>query len=122
MPMQEGARFYTYEQTSTLGVVEAWELELLRRSVAMLPEGHSAGAVSKEQARQLLEEVATAKAETDRYCQAVAELRRMLHTLNAGWRPTIKMIWGPARSRQHRRIWAIPRYVAVSGPGISGRD
>jgi hypothetical protein len=58
--------------------VESWELEQLRRSVAMLPEGHSAGAVSKAQARQLLEEVVTARAETERYRQAVAELRRIL--------------------------------------------
>jgi hypothetical protein len=58
--------------------VDAWELEQLRRSVAMLPEGHSAGAVSKAQARQLLEEIVTARAETARYRRAVAELRRIL--------------------------------------------
>jgi hypothetical protein len=63
--------------------VEAWELEHLRRSVAMLPEGHSAGAVSKAQARQLLDEVTTAKAETDRYRQAFAELRRILDDFEA---------------------------------------
>ena len=63
--------------------VESWELEQLRRSVAMLPEGHSAGAVSKEQARQLLDELMTAKDETTRYRQAVAELRRILDALSA---------------------------------------
>jgi hypothetical protein len=63
--------------------VESWELEQLRRSVAMLPEGHSAGAVSKEQARQLLDELMTAKDETTRYRHAVAELRRILDALSA---------------------------------------
>jgi hypothetical protein len=64
--------------------VEAWEIEQLRRSVAMLPEGHSAGAVSKEQARQLLEEITTARAETQRYRQAVSELRRILDEFRVG--------------------------------------
>jgi hypothetical protein len=48
----------------------------------MLPEGHLAGAVLKKQARQLLEGVATARAETACDRQAVAERRRILDTLN----------------------------------------
>jgi hypothetical protein len=34
--------------------VKPWELEHLRRSVVMLPPGHSAGAVTKTQAEELL--------------------------------------------------------------------
>jgi hypothetical protein len=56
----------------------AWEAEQLRRSVAVLPEGHSAGAVGRDQARELLEEILTTRVETERYRQAVGELRRML--------------------------------------------
>jgi hypothetical protein len=40
--------------------------------------------VSKAQACKLLEEVATARAETDRYRRPVADLRHILETLNAG--------------------------------------
>jgi hypothetical protein len=42
------------------------ELERLRRSIAMLPPGHSAGAVIKEAARTLIDEVAAARQETHR--------------------------------------------------------
>jgi hypothetical protein len=49
----------------------------------MLPPGHSAGAVTKEAARALIDEVATARSETARYRQAVAELRRVLEALES---------------------------------------
>jgi hypothetical protein len=64
--------------------VEPYELEILRRSVAMLSPGHSAGAVSKDQAEQLLAEIDRIGAENSRYRQAVAELRRILAVLDLG--------------------------------------
>jgi hypothetical protein len=48
----------------------------------MLPPGHSAGAVSKDQAEQLLAEIARIGEENERYRQAVAELRRILAVLD----------------------------------------
>lgn len=62
--------------------MEPYELEILRRSVAMLSPGHSAGAVSKDQAEQLLAEIDRIGAENGRYRQAVAELRRVLAVLD----------------------------------------
>ncbi|HUJ66326.1 MAG TPA: hypothetical protein VLX59_12360 [Acidimicrobiales bacterium] len=59
------------------------ELERIRRSVAMLPPGHSAGALTREAAMALIEEVASARSQTARYRQAVAELRRVLTALDA---------------------------------------
>jgi hypothetical protein len=61
--------------------MEAHELERLRRSIAMLPPGHSAGALTPETAMSLVEEVASAHSETARYRQAVAELREVLKAL-----------------------------------------
>jgi hypothetical protein len=65
-------------------VVEPWEIEQLRRSIAMLPPGHSAGALSKEAAMALVQEVLTSRRETERYQQAVAQLREVLRTLDGG--------------------------------------
>jgi hypothetical protein len=48
----------------------------------MLPEGHSAGALTKEAARALVDEVASAREETARYRSAVAELRKVLEALD----------------------------------------
>jgi hypothetical protein len=62
--------------------VEAYELEIMRRSVAMLPSGHSAGAVSKTQAEELLAEIDRIGEENSRYRQAVAELRRIVAVLD----------------------------------------
>jgi hypothetical protein len=64
--------------------VEPWEIEQLRRSIAMLPPGHSAGALTKEAAMALVHEVLTSRRETERYRQAVAELRRVLEALDRG--------------------------------------
>ena len=66
---------------ATLADVEPWEIEQLRRSVAMLPAGHSAGAVSREQALQLLDEIAGLQRQTRRYRDAVAELLKVLTAL-----------------------------------------
>jgi hypothetical protein len=41
--------------------MEAWELEHIRRSIAMLPEGHSAGALTKERAMALVHEALAAR-------------------------------------------------------------
>ena len=57
------------------------ELERIRRGVAMLPPGHSAGALTRDAAMALIEEVATARSESARYRQAVTELRKVLDAL-----------------------------------------
>jgi hypothetical protein len=71
----------------TIPAVEPYEVEILRRSVAMLPPGHSAGAVSKQQAEDLLAEIDRMGQESDRYRQAVAEIRRVLALLEANGGP-----------------------------------
>jgi hypothetical protein len=65
-------------------VVEPWEIEQLRRSNAMLPPGHSAGALTKKAAMALVQEVLTSRRETERHRRAVAELRRVLEALDGG--------------------------------------
>jgi hypothetical protein len=68
--------------------MDDFEIERLRRSVAMLPEGlSSAGAMSRERAQGLLAEVIRARADAKRCRQAVAELRRVLEGLEPGWAP-----------------------------------
>lgn len=62
--------------------VKPWELEQLRRSVAMLPPGHSAGALSREQALTLFEEIATLDQRSRRYEEVLAELRRVLRSVD----------------------------------------
>jgi hypothetical protein len=62
--------------------VEPWEVEILRRSVAMLPPGHSAGAVGRKQALQPFDEIAGLQHETRRYREAVDELRGVLDALD----------------------------------------
>jgi hypothetical protein len=62
--------------------VEPWEIEQLRRSIAMLPPGHSAGALTKDAAMALVDEVLTSQRETERYRQAVARLREVLTALD----------------------------------------
>jgi hypothetical protein len=59
-------------------IVEPREIEQLRRSIAKLPPGHSAGALSKEAAMALVHEVLNSRRETERYRQAVAQLRQVL--------------------------------------------
>jgi hypothetical protein len=64
--------------------VDAHDIERLRRSIAMLPPGHSAGALTKDAAMALVEEVLNSRSETERYRQVVAELRRVLEALDRG--------------------------------------
>lgn len=68
--------------------MEPWELDQLRRSVAMLPSGHSAGAVSKAQAEELLAEIDRSRDDIARYRKAVEELRRLLAVLDSELGPT----------------------------------
>lgn len=62
--------------------MRSWELEQLRRSVAMLPPGHMAGAVSKAQAEELLAELERSQNDLARYREAIVELRRVLVLLD----------------------------------------
>lgn len=56
------------------------EIEQLRRSVAM-HTGGAGGALTQEKAEALIEELLSARAETERYRQVVAELRALLEGL-----------------------------------------
>jgi hypothetical protein len=58
------------------------EPELRRRSIAMRPPGHSAGALTREAIMDVAQEVATARLETARYRQAVDELRYVLEAFH----------------------------------------
>ena len=69
-------------RSSTLPGMEAWELEHIRRSIAMLPEGHSAGALTKERAMALVHEALSAREDRDRYRDAVDKLRAVLAELD----------------------------------------
>ena len=53
--------------------LEPEEIERLRQSIAMLPPRHSAGALTKEAARALIDEVGNARQGTQRYRQAVVD-------------------------------------------------
>ena len=64
--------------------MERYEIELLRRSVAMLPPGHSVGATSREQAQDLFAELARSDIENARYRELVGKLRRVLEVLDPG--------------------------------------
>lgn len=66
----------------TIAIMEAWELEQIRRSIAMLPEGHSAGALTKERARALVEEALAARVDRERYRQLIEKLRAVLDELD----------------------------------------
>jgi hypothetical protein len=57
--------------------VEPWEIEVLRRSVVMLSPGHSAGAMSREQALALFDEIAGLEQETTRYREIVDRLKQL---------------------------------------------
>jgi hypothetical protein len=58
--------------------VEEYELERLRRSVAMLSPGHSAGALTRDQAERLIEDFQQLD---DRYRNLITQLRRLLDDL-----------------------------------------
>jgi hypothetical protein len=55
--------------------VEPWEVEQLRWAIAVLPPGHSAGALTKEAAMAPLHEVWNSRCEAVRYRRVVGELR-----------------------------------------------
>lgn len=61
--------------------MEPHELERLRRSIVMMLPGHSAGALTREAALRLVDEVLAARSETTRYRTAVAQLRQVLEAL-----------------------------------------
>jgi hypothetical protein len=62
--------------------MDAWELEHMRWSITMLPEGHSAGALTKEMAMALVHQALVARDDRDRYRQAVDKLRAVLADLD----------------------------------------
>jgi hypothetical protein len=66
---------------ATVTIVEDWELEQLRRAVAMLAPGHSAGALSKRDAERLIAEVGMTKDENARQRNTIAELQRTVADL-----------------------------------------
>jgi hypothetical protein len=57
------------------------ELERLRRSIAMLPEGHSAGALTKEAALALVREALANREYAQRYRTLVRQLRTLVEGL-----------------------------------------
>jgi hypothetical protein len=61
--------------------VDPHELERIRRSIAMLPPGHSAGALTREAAMALIEDLSRLDQLTARYREAITELRRVLDAL-----------------------------------------
>jgi hypothetical protein len=69
-------------------MMDPWEIEQLRRSIAMLPPGHSAGALTKEAAMALIHEVLNSRRETLRYKDAVIQLQQVLAALNSEARET----------------------------------
>ncbi|MDA8046191.1 MAG: hypothetical protein M0Z30_13290 [Actinomycetota bacterium] len=59
------------------------ELEQLRRSIAMLPPGHSsAGPLTKDAATAVVQEAIRARREEARYRKVVVQLRAALNTLS----------------------------------------
>lgn len=62
--------------------MEPHEIERLRRSIVMLPAGHSAGALTRESAIELLEELTRLDSLTSRYQEVIVELRRVLMRLD----------------------------------------
>ena len=63
--------------------MEPHELERLRRSIAMMPPGRSAGALTREAALRLVDEVLAARNETTRYRTVIAQLKQVLEALEA---------------------------------------
>jgi hypothetical protein len=62
--------------------VDRHELERIRRSIVMLPPGHTAGALTRESALDLIEEVARSSEETARYRLAIDRLRDVIRDLD----------------------------------------
>jgi hypothetical protein len=64
--------------------MEPHDIDRLRRSVVMLPPGHSAGALTREQALSLIEEVERLDTVTARYREVIAQLRVLLNQIDGG--------------------------------------
>lgn len=58
--------------------VDPHDIERLRRSVAMLPPDHTAGALTRSDAEALVEELGRLGRLTSRYREVIAELQRIL--------------------------------------------
>lgn len=67
--------------------VEAWQIENLRRSLAVTPPGTSVGTLTREEAEALVEEVLASRSETARYREAVARLRTVFEELDVQMPP-----------------------------------
>jgi hypothetical protein len=63
--------------------VDAHEIERLRRSIAMLPPGHSAGALTREAAMDMINDLARLDRLTARYRDTITQLRRLLEELES---------------------------------------
>ncbi len=63
--------------------MEAHDIERLRRSIAMLPPDHTAGALTKADAEALVEELSRLDRLTSRYRDVIGELRRLLGDLES---------------------------------------
>jgi hypothetical protein len=57
--------------------VKPWEIEILRRSVVMLPPGRSAGAMSREQALASFDQIVGLEQETARYREVIEKLKQL---------------------------------------------
>jgi hypothetical protein len=64
--------------------VEAHELERIRRSIIMVPPGHSAGALTRETAMDLIEECLRLRDRNLAYEHVLADLRRLLESVKSG--------------------------------------
>lgn len=83
-PRREGLTHSTSEHMfATVRDVEPHELERLRRSIVMMPPGHSAGALTREAALRLVDGVVAARSETTWYRRAVAQLKQVIDALEA---------------------------------------
>jgi hypothetical protein len=61
--------------------MEAHELERIRRSIVMLPPGHSAGALTREAALDLVREAIANREDAQRYKALVRQLRALVEGL-----------------------------------------
>lgn len=61
--------------------MEPHDIERLRRSIAMLPPGHSAGALTRSEAESLIEELHRLDRLTTRYREVIDRLRHTLAEL-----------------------------------------
>lgn len=73
----------------------------------MLPDGHSAGVMSKAQARHPFEEIVTERAETEQYRQATAEPGRLVDDfqLGGGTASVVGPVVWDFRPRSGKSVW-----------------